>query len=112
MRKTYTGKIGGLNDDLAITMQLAITGLRCFYQVRARIKRTPYTAHALTLCALFAVGQVHQLPTEHVLKVLVEDKDEGADILDDSRDLLRRSGLLHPCLFAVNQCVGRQLRDL
>lgn len=32
VRKTYTGKIGGLNDDLAITLQLAITGLRCFYQ--------------------------------------------------------------------------------
>ena len=30
--KTYTGKIGGLNDDLAICLQLAITGLRCFYQ--------------------------------------------------------------------------------
>ena len=32
IRKTYTGKIGGLNDDLAIALQLAITGLRCFYQ--------------------------------------------------------------------------------
>lgn len=32
VRKTYSGKIGGLNDDLAITLQLAITGLRCFYQ--------------------------------------------------------------------------------
>tara|TARA_S200000501_G_C20427739_1_gene570891 strand:- start:293 stop:586 length:294 start_codon:yes stop_codon:yes gene_type:complete len=32
IRKTYTGKIGGLNDDLAICLQLAITGLRCFYQ--------------------------------------------------------------------------------
>jgi len=32
IRKTYSGKIGGLNDDLAICLQLAITGLRCFYQ--------------------------------------------------------------------------------
>lgn len=32
VRRTYTGKIGGLNDDLAITLQLAITGLRAFYQ--------------------------------------------------------------------------------
>lgn len=31
VRKTYSGKMGGLNDDLAIVMQLAITGLRCFY---------------------------------------------------------------------------------
>lgn len=34
VRKTYTGKLGGMQDDLAITLQLAITGLRCFYQVR------------------------------------------------------------------------------
>lgn len=33
VRRTYTGKLGGLNDDLAITMQLCLTGLRCFYQV-------------------------------------------------------------------------------
>ena len=32
VRKTYTGKIGGEQDDLAITVQLAVTGLRCFYQ--------------------------------------------------------------------------------
>ena len=32
VRKTYSGKIGGQQDDLAITLQLAITGLRCFYQ--------------------------------------------------------------------------------
>ena len=32
VRKTYSGKIGGQNDDLAICIQLAITGLRAFYQ--------------------------------------------------------------------------------
>ena len=32
MRKTYTGKIQGEQDDVAIAIQLAITGLRCFYQ--------------------------------------------------------------------------------
>ena len=32
VRKTYTGKIQGEQDDVAIAMQLAITGLRCFYQ--------------------------------------------------------------------------------
>ena len=32
VRKTYSGKGGGLNDDLAICLQLAITGHRCFYQ--------------------------------------------------------------------------------
>ena len=32
VRRTYTGKLGGLQDDLAIVLQLAITGLRCFYQ--------------------------------------------------------------------------------
>lgn len=31
VRKTYSGKIGGMQDDLAIALQLAITGLRCFY---------------------------------------------------------------------------------
>ena len=36
VRKTYSGKVGGLQDDLAITLQLAITGLRCFYQVRCK----------------------------------------------------------------------------
>lgn len=41
VRKTYTGKIGGLNDDLAITLQLAITGLRCFYQVCATATPAP-----------------------------------------------------------------------
>lgn len=31
-RKTYSGKVGGRNDDVVITLQLAITGCRCFYQ--------------------------------------------------------------------------------
>lgn len=31
VRKTYSGKVGGMQDDLAIALQLAITGLRCFY---------------------------------------------------------------------------------
>ena len=32
VRKTYTGKIQGEQDDIAIAIQLAITGLDCFYQ--------------------------------------------------------------------------------
>lgn len=32
VRRTYTGKIGGQNDDLAVTLQLAVSGIRCFYQ--------------------------------------------------------------------------------
>ena len=32
VRRTFTGKIGGQNDDLAITLQLAVSGIRCFYQ--------------------------------------------------------------------------------
>ena len=32
VRKTYTGKVQGEQDDVAIAMQLAVTGLRCFYQ--------------------------------------------------------------------------------
>ena len=32
VRRTYTGKIGGQNDDLAMTLQLAVSGIRCFYQ--------------------------------------------------------------------------------
>ncbi len=30
-RKTWTGKIGGQQDDLAIVMQMALSGLRVFY---------------------------------------------------------------------------------
>ena len=30
-KKTYSGKIGGRQDDIVITMQLAIAGVRCFY---------------------------------------------------------------------------------
>ena len=32
VKKTYSGKVGGRNDDLVITLQLAITGIRTFYQ--------------------------------------------------------------------------------
>lgn len=32
VRRTFTGKLGGMQDDLAIVIQLAITALRCFYQ--------------------------------------------------------------------------------
>ena len=31
VRKTYSGKISGEQDDLAIVLQLAISALRCFY---------------------------------------------------------------------------------
>lgn len=31
MKKTYSGKVGGRNDDLCIALQLAITGIRTFY---------------------------------------------------------------------------------
>jgi hypothetical protein len=31
-KKTYSGKVGGRNDDVVITLQLAITGCRTFYQ--------------------------------------------------------------------------------
>ena len=31
-KKTYTGKLGGRNDDIAIVVQLAIAGVRCFYR--------------------------------------------------------------------------------
>ena len=30
-KKTYSGKTGGRNDDVAIVLQLAIAGCRCFY---------------------------------------------------------------------------------
>jgi len=32
VKKTYTGKLGGRNDDVAICIQLAIAGVRCFYR--------------------------------------------------------------------------------
>ena len=31
-KKTYSGKSGGRNDDVAIVIQLAIAGVRIFYQ--------------------------------------------------------------------------------
>ena len=31
VRKTYSGKVGGEQDDACIAMQLAVTGLRTFY---------------------------------------------------------------------------------
>jgi hypothetical protein len=31
-KKTYSGKMGGRNDDIAIVVQLAIAGVRCFYR--------------------------------------------------------------------------------
>ena len=30
-RKTYTGKIGGAQDDLCVALQLALSACRCFY---------------------------------------------------------------------------------
>lgn len=32
MKRTYTGKTAGRNDDLVITLQLALAGARVFYQ--------------------------------------------------------------------------------
>jgi len=31
VRRTYTGKLGGQNDDLAIAIQLAVTSMRCYF---------------------------------------------------------------------------------
>lgn len=31
VKRTYTGKVSGQQDDLAVAMQLALTGLRTFY---------------------------------------------------------------------------------
>ena len=31
-KKTYSGKVGGRQDDICITLQLAVTGCRAFYQ--------------------------------------------------------------------------------
>ena len=31
-KKTYSGKVGGRNDDVCIVLQLALTGCRVFYQ--------------------------------------------------------------------------------
>jgi hypothetical protein len=30
-RKTYSGKTGGQNDDLVISLQMAVAGARCFF---------------------------------------------------------------------------------
>jgi len=31
VKKTYSGKVGGRNDDLSITLQLALSGSKVFY---------------------------------------------------------------------------------
>jgi hypothetical protein len=31
VKKTYSGKTGGRNDDVVITFQLALAGVRMFY---------------------------------------------------------------------------------
>ena len=31
VKKTYSGKVGGRNDDIAIAFQLALAGCRVFY---------------------------------------------------------------------------------
>ena len=47
VKKTYSGKVGGRNDDLVITLQLAITGIRTFYQQdRYRTFRPETNPHA------------------------------------------------------------------
>jgi len=42
VRKTYSGKVGGEQDDACVAMQLAVTGLRCFYtnEKYERFRRT------------------------------------------------------------------------
>ena len=42
VRKTYSGKVGGEQDDACIALQLAVTGLRCFYTSEryARFRKT------------------------------------------------------------------------
>ena len=42
VRKTYSGKVGGEQDDACIALQLAVTGLRCFYtnEKYERFRRT------------------------------------------------------------------------
>jgi hypothetical protein len=32
VKKTYSGKVGGRNDDLIITLQLALSGSKVFYE--------------------------------------------------------------------------------
>ena len=41
MRRTYSGKQGGLNDDLVITFQLAVTGLRTFHSSEKYVQFRP-----------------------------------------------------------------------
>ena len=47
VRKTYSGKVGGEQDDACIAMQLAVTGLRCFY-TNEKYERFRRTNPALT----------------------------------------------------------------
>ena len=44
VRRTYTGKTAGRNDDLVITLQLALAGARVFYESEryAQFRHTPH----------------------------------------------------------------------
>lgn len=42
-RKTYSGKIGGKNDDVVLAMQMAVYGARVFYTVIAVFQRCGYS---------------------------------------------------------------------
>ncbi len=48
VRKTFSGKTGGRNDDLAIALQLALGGARVFYQSERYIQfRAPANPHVI-----------------------------------------------------------------
>ena len=50
MKRTYTGKTAGRNDDLVITLQLALAGARVFYESDryAKFRHVP-TGHRINL---------------------------------------------------------------
>ena len=57
VKKTYSGKVGGRNDDLVISLQLALAGSRVFYtENQYRTFRLPLL---YTVPHLFSMGRCH-----------------------------------------------------
>ena len=70
VKKTYSGKVGGRNDDIAIVMQLAITGARCVHPRPLSFAcNTDDVATSQTFQAVLPVGKVPELPPGGLLTV-------------------------------------------
>ena len=111
VRKTYSGKVGGEQDDACIAMQLAVTGLRCAY-TDSNWSPTPSLCGTLTPTSfpgvrLLYIGKVtllhpqtsHTLPTpNHRLPQQVR----ALPTHEQAHDGLKRLRVLTPAELCVD----------